>query len=124
LSDLTDAIGGVCRLVAGDPTAAAVARGLGEVIDEQEDAVQVRPRDAHFDDAYVVHEDDGEVLHVDLALREPAPLADLESAFGDARAAPRRPRRPRQLLFTVGDCTVIASVADDAVSAVTVRRDA
>ena len=124
MSALTDAVGGIVELVSGDPTTAAVVRGLGEVVEEQEDAVQVRPRDAHFDDAYVVHEDDGEVLHVDLTLHEAAPLADLEQAFGPYRAAPRRPRRLRQLLFTVGDCTVIASVADDAVSSVTVRRDA
>jgi hypothetical protein len=123
LTALTDALGEVCRLVCADPTAAAVARALGEVLDEQEDAVQVRPRDEHFDDAYVVHEDDGEVLHIDLTLREPAPLADLESAFGAPRTVPRRPRRPPQRLFTVGDCTVIVSVADDTVSAVTVRRD-
>ena len=119
---MTVAIDGVCRLVAGDPSAAGVARELGDVIEEQTSALEVRPRDERFPDVYVVH-DDGEVSHVDLGLREPAPLDDFAQAFGDSREAPRRAHRPRQLLFEAGACTIIASVSDEHVSEATVRRD-
>ena len=126
MSALTDAIEAICRQVSGDPSADAVASELGDVVERQENALQVRPRDEHFDGAFIVHEDDGTLSHVELTLSEPAPLEELVAAFGEYREAPRlQPRRPRQLVFAVPGGAVIA-VADrsDSVSGVTVRRDA
>ena len=48
MSDLTDAIGAVCRLVITDPGADAVAHELGEVVERQPEALEVRPRGEHF----------------------------------------------------------------------------
>jgi hypothetical protein len=122
VSELTDAIAGVCRLVTADPSAAAVARELGDVVATQTNALEVRMRDERFGDVYVVHTDD-EVSHVDLALREPATLDDFGAAFGNGREAPPMPHRPRSLHFERPGATIIARFTDEGVVAVTVRRD-
>jgi hypothetical protein len=123
VSGLTDALDAICRLVVSAPDADAVARELGEVVEEQVDAVEVRPRDERFTGAFVVRLDDGAVSHVDLSLREPSSLEELGTVFGEGREARRRPPAPRTFHFPAEGRTLIASVAGDAVSAVTVRRD-
>ena len=66
--------------------------------------MQVRPCDAHFDDAYVVHEDDGEVTHIDLTLRRAGPAGRARAGVrGLPRGAAPAHGARRQLLFTVGD---------------------
>ena len=128
-SRLTEAIDGLCRALAGDgPQAADLARELGDVVEEQRSALRVRPRDALFSDAYVVHERGGDVAHVELALRRPAALDALSAAFGEYTEPPRvHWDSPRTVIFEVQEagCAVIARVGEgDAVTGVTVRRDA
>lgn len=125
MSELTDVIGEVCRLISADPHAETVAGALGEVVDRQLSAVEVRPDDAHFDDVLVVHDDDGTVDYIDLTLHDAASLEEFATVFGEYSEAPRVDYdRPRSLLFYRDDLAVIARVAEDRVSVVTVRRDA
>jgi hypothetical protein len=129
---LPEAIDGICRALAGDgPQAADVARGLGDVVEEQSNALRVRPRDELFSDAYVVHERGGDVAHVDLELRRPGSLDVLAAAFGEYTEPPRLHwDSPRAIIFEVehAACAVIARVvegsAGSTVTGVTVRRDA
>lgn len=124
MSELTDAIDAICRLLSTGPSAATVASELGEVVEEQVSAIEVRPRDQRFGDTYVIHDEDGAVMHVDLALRDPSSLDELARAFGEYREGRWRYPAPQQFLFKVPGCTVIARVKADAVFAVAVRRDA
>jgi len=48
VSELTDALDAICRLLSTGPSAATVASELGEVVEEQVSAIEVRPRDQHF----------------------------------------------------------------------------
>ena len=123
MSELTDALDAICRLLSTGPSAATVASELGEVVEAQVSAIEVRPRDQRFGDTYVIHDGDGVAMHVDLSLHAPSTLDELAAAFGEYREARRRYPAPRSFHFKVGGCTLIASVSDDVVSAVTVRRD-
>jgi hypothetical protein len=126
---LTDALNDVCRLLSGEARAAAVARALGEVVEEQSNALRVRPHHEHFRGAYVVHDRDGDVEHVELELRRPLPLDVLGAAFGHYTEPPRiHWDSPRKFIFDAehGACSVIARVEDvgGTADSVTIRRDA
>ena len=123
MSALTDAIGEVCRLLSTDPGAAGRGARARGVIEEQTEALQVRPRDEHFDDAYVVHEHDGKVTHVDSPCGSRRRSTSSARRSGPTGRSARVPTARGSSCSTVPGGDLIASAAEDSVSGVTVRRD-
>jgi hypothetical protein len=86
--------------------------------------VEGAARDAGFGEAQVVATEDGILSHVDLGLAEPVAIDELRAAFGEPTEPPRlHYDRPRSLIFRLTTCAVIARVADDKATAITLRRD-
>ncbi len=129
---LKDAIERLCASLSGATAAADdIAREVGDVVERQDGALRVRPRDERFSDAYIVTEADGEVAHVELELRAPGSLDALAVAFGEYTTPPALHPGERRAVFYVerpsqpATCAVIARLARaGTVTGVTIRRDA